>query len=252
MAKKRDARTIAISGPGARRSRAKRNNQVLDDALAAVREGQLPHLDKSDDYGTRVIEDPFEIRRADGSRSKSVKIVALRDDPIGRMHKRGQLERANDRDGNDPDIRLAAARRWQSLYEHAEIGGARGVDFTRDVVDGGTLKLPDTDGRLMAQSELLELDCTLGSEGASLVRRVLGERREIADVAHQMGAHSDREKRYVGHRLIECLDTLAKEMGLMASRPARGPRRAPDEWDKVAAYSDQPRLVDAIRRAQER
>jgi len=246
MAKKRNARSVAIN-VSTRRAKAKKNGHALDDALAAVREGKLPHLNHNDDYGTRVVEDPFEIQRADGSRARSVKIVALRDDPIGRMHKRGQLRRASDRDGNDADIRLAAARRWQSLYEQAEIGGARAIDFTRDVVDGGMLKLPDTDSRLGAQNELLELDCALGEDGATLVRWVLGDRRPIAELA---GSSGDRD--YLGKRLAECLNKLASMMGLMPSRPARGPRREPDKWDEIAPYIDLPRMVEAIRRARER
>lgn len=250
MAKKHDARRgIAING-SRHRAKAKKNGHALDTALEAVREGRTPHLEQNDDYGTRMVEDPYDEKRTDGSRAKSVKIVALRDDPIGRMHKRGQLGRERDRDPHDADVRLDAARRWQGLYDRAEIGGAKAIDFTRDVVDGGTLKLPDTDSRMDAQNELLELDCTLGSEGATLVRFVLGERRQLSDMARSM--ESARDKLYLGRRLLECLDTIAKEMGLMASRPARGPRRDPDQWDELAPYSDLPRLVEAIRRARER
>ena len=45
------------------------------------------------------------------------------DDPIGRMFKRGQLRRATDQDGKTADIRLRAARMWQSIY--ADLPGAQ-------------------------------------------------------------------------------------------------------------------------------
>ena len=47
-------------------------------------------------------------------------------------------------------IRMMAARRWQAVYESAEIGGARAIVFTREVVDGGAMVVSDTDRRLAA------------------------------------------------------------------------------------------------------
>lgn len=251
MTKKHDARRgIAING--SRHRVKKKNGHALDAALAAVREGQMPQVDPNSDYGIIMVEDPYDPKRPDGLRIMRPKIAALRDDPIGRMFNRGQLEHASD-DGHAAKVRFDAARRWQAVYDRAEVGGARAIDFTREVVDGCMLKTPDTAGLHEAQQQLLEFDCQLGEEGASLVRAVLGERCELKDVALQLGVQTDFEKRYLGYRLTECLDTLARQMGLMAQRPASGPRRERDEWDRIARYADQPpELMKAVLRARER
>src|SRR5262249_46287597 len=151
------------------------------------------------------------------------KVRALRTDPIGRMHQRKHLHRANETDDANANLRLKAARRWQALYEVAEIGGARAIDTTRDVVDGGVLTIPDTDRRRAALKDLAKFDAELGKEGASLLRRVLGDKYGASEVAAMVGDTSERAVAYIRRRIVECLDTVAPLMGY--SLTARGPRR---------------------------
>jgi hypothetical protein len=73
--------------------------------------------------------------------------------------------------------RLMAARRFQAFYERAEIGGAKAIDITRDVVDGGRAILPDR-----TRQEAINHN-KIGQFGSNLVRRVLGEKRTLVEVA---------------------------------------------------------------------
>lgn len=239
-----------------RRSKTKKADAQLHDALDAVRAGKVPQIDTGENLGTISAIDPFEQdavverrKREPEYRGEKVKVVALRDDPVGRMHRRKHLRRDNESDDIAADLRLRAARHWQMLYEKSEIGGARGIDMTKDVVDGGRFVLPDTDGRLNAQDDLADLNSVLGLEGAHLVRRVLGEKFEIKQVAAMMGETSDRAIRYIGRRLVECLDTLAKHLGYVSMKPANGPPRPRDARDDLALYANSPRLYDAVRQA---
>lgn len=145
-----------------------------------------------------VIVDPDQSRldRVDHARVTR----SIRDDPLGRLHARGQVDEAQ----------YQAGRRWQALYEAVEIGGARGIDPTREAVDGGRGAADGlTDARRKAAKDLARGDKELGVEGAQLVRMVLGERKFCRDVAAIWGAANDRSVDYVTRRLRSCLSTLA-------------------------------------------
>lgn len=139
---------------------------------------------------------------------KIVVVRSLRDDPLGRLHARGQLSTGDDPHGM---VKLEAGRRWQDLYEAIEIGGARGIDTTKDVVDGGRGPTDQlTDHRLKAAKKLALADQALGQQGRWLVRAVLGQRLFVKDVAAIMGLPPNRRSTdYVADRLRECLGTLA-------------------------------------------
>jgi hypothetical protein len=244
-----------------RRRKQSRSAAQLADALDAVQAGKAPQIIGSGDFGIVSVVDPFEEGVvADRKRNdpyfdqpgrtpySGEKLKVVRLDPIGRMHSRKQLRRDNEDDNANADLRLKAARRWQALYEAAEIGGARGIDPTKDTVDGGTLTLPDTDRRLMAQEELGNIDAKLGEEGTGIVRRVLGEKHGAAAVAAMLGETSERAIAYVRRRVVECLDTMARHWGY-TMKPACGPRRGRDQFDELAIAATSPRLYDAMQRA---
>lgn len=150
------------------------------------------------DVASLVVVDPDQSRldRVDHARVTR----SIRDDPLGRLHARGQIDEAQ----------YQAGRRWQALYEAVEIGGARGIDPTREAVDGGRGAVDGlTDARRKAAKQLATSDAMLGKEGKQLVRMVLGERKFPRDVAVIWGEANDRSINYVTRRLRECLDTLA-------------------------------------------
>jgi hypothetical protein len=230
-----------------RRKEAERSEAAFKDALTAVSEGRSPYVNGGDDLGTIEVGDPLEAD-SKGRLKVRTKIVNLRDDPVGRMAKRGHLGNAEER-----DIRLKAARHWQRFYEHAEIGGARGIDPTRDVVDGGEFVGPDTNKRVVALERLGRLGRALGLEGENLVRRVLGEKMEIREVAAMQGMLGVSKKMdekvldRLGWRFRECLDTVAAELGYAAEgKRGRAPR---DDHAEMARYANSPGLHRAVHRA---
>ena len=152
----------------------------------------------------RTIPDPYE----QGAILQAV--ASIRDDPIGRLYARGQIDQAQ----------FLAARRWQELYEASEIGPLRGMQL-KDPVDGcGETPDPITDKQRKANLSLKAAAAALGVEGEALIKDVLGNRLFMYDIAIKRGeADSDGEPKrssmeYYGRRLRECLETLAVFFGL--------------------------------------
>jgi hypothetical protein len=229
----------------------KRQHQLHEDALAAARDDRNPKVDDSDDLGLVQVEDPYEAQKliqiGAGAPMKvrvqtlpRLRVVSLRDDPVGRMAKRGQLG-----DIAETKSRLQAAREWQAIYERAEIGGARGIDPTRDHVDGGRYEMPDTDSSLRAQEILNRMRGELGVIGDRLTTWVLGEQYPLSKVAVILGKTAPMDVKVLGHRFRECLDTIAVELGHSLDG-ARGPRRDRDEFDQLARTGNNPALHRAI------
>src|SRR3972149_5789289 len=97
------------------------------------------------------VDDPYGTETGE----KIVVFRSLRDDPIGAMHARNQVDQAQ----------YAAARHWQRGYEAVEISGARAIDTTREAVDGGIMREPFTEGMRRAASDLARAGRALGKEG---------------------------------------------------------------------------------------
>ena len=161
------------------------------------------------------------------------KIVNLRNDTIGRLHKWGRL--------GEPAVaatRVMAARHFQRDYEVVEMGGAKAIDPTRQRVDeGGNHGGVDIDRRLQAIKKLgrirqrlgvLSIQTYFGGEekiaGADLLIWVLGENCSLTIIADRFGY--DRSHLRLLPHLIECLDILAIEYGLaLAPTAAAADRR---------------------------
>ncbi len=128
----------------------------------------------------------------------------LRDDPLARLHARRQIA----------DADYLAGRKWQALYERAELGRLMGVDMFRESVDAApAIPAGTTDERLRAARELARLDRALGIEGCAIVRDVLAFRRFIDEVARRRGLEGRGDRDYLGRRFRECLATLSVELG---------------------------------------
>lgn len=231
---------------------------VLDEGLAAVREGREPYINGEIEHlGVLKVLDPHEPE----SKTPRTKIINLRDDPVGQMFKRGQLGHGSSSKVTD-DVRLKAAREYQRLFEIAEISGAKAIDFAKEKVDGGRFEMPDTDHRLRAQFRLNELRAKIGIIriqpaighevrilGTRLLAWVLGEKLCLRLVAERLG-YDRRQLPLLGH-FIGCLDVLAIEFGF-ADDPLnkRGPRRRRDQFDHDANLAYNPALHRAVRLAQ--
>lgn len=252
---KRDAKEA--KGTRELRSRLRKEDRAREDALEAARTGSTPRSNGHETFGVLTVDEPKE-RDARGRPIRRQKVISTRDDPIGWMYQHKQLEGENDRDGRDAEMRLASARRFQQLYERAEIGGAKAIDFTKDVVDGGQIATPDAMLRKEAHDALNALWLMLGKNGSNLVRRVLGEKRTLVEVAAMLlgiDVPTDRVERsmlirgLVGN-LLDALDSLADHFGIRPKRGARGPRRASDKFDDLApSASENQKLARALWRA---
>lgn len=207
-----------------RRRRPKPPPPSLDNMLQSVREREVPDVSNSEYLDVVYVADPesedHEIRP---------KLVNRRDDPVGQMHRRGQLGI-----GSEGYARLTAARRWQALYEKAEIGGA-GCGFGRIAVDGGRYEMPDTDGRMKAANELKRVGRALGNTGQVIIAMVLAHKLEIYQVAQQFREYTTAGKRFYGQLFRHHLDTLTVEFGISVNeRRSRGPMRQRDKYDTAA------------------
>jgi hypothetical protein len=209
---------------------------ALDAALARVLVGDEPLVVDVEDLGQIAVKDPFDGRTR-------TKVINIKCDPVGRMHKRGQLS-------PNGDTRLQAARYYQHLWDRAEIGGARAIDTTKDKVDGGVFQMPDSERRQRAQAERNTIERRLGEQGVGLVRLILIHGLEICELHDLRSARSAREMDNTGHRFRECLDTIAEVVGLFGR--ASGPRRPIDDYATLSQAAGNPELHRAIHRAKRR
>lgn len=152
------------------------------------------------DYVEATVADPYS---KDGGQALVMRSV--RGDPLGKMGARGQVDGAQ----------LAAGRRWQSDYEMSEIGGIKANDTTREPVDGGgAYPDPISDRTIAAVRRLQEARAELGLEGEALVRDVLATGLSIELVCAKRNLTTERERKYIGRRFREALETLAVFYGL--------------------------------------
>jgi hypothetical protein len=151
-----------------------------------------------------TVDDPY----GDETGEKIVVFRSLRDDPIGAMHARKQVE----------EWQYAAARHWQKLHAIAGIGGARAIDTTREAVDGGQIASTTiSDAQCRALAELSKASRALGLEGDSIVRDVLARGMPLLHAAAARFLSSEKELIYFGRRFRESLDTLSVVFGFAPS-----------------------------------
>lgn len=166
--------------------------------MATVHDRRLTEQRFNGQMAPWEVDDPYEA----GGRVLAMR--QLRDDPLARLHIRQQIE----------DADYLAGRKWQALYERAELGRFNGMDLTRPFVDGGRGPSDGiTDERLRAAKELARLDRALGVEGCALVRDVLAHHRFMDEVARRRGLGTQRDNDYLSRRFRECLATLSIELG---------------------------------------
>lgn len=140
---------------------------------------------------------------------KIVALRSIRDDPLGRLHSRRQIDEAQYQGG----------RCFQNDWERAE-RGPRAVDPTREYVDGGQMREPITEGQRKAVLRLNRAERELGADGSALVHDVLVHGLSMEQVGQRRGLRSQRWNDYFARRFQECLDRLALIYGLATAHPA--------------------------------
>jgi hypothetical protein len=167
-------------------------------ANATVHDRRATELPKGAIVAPVEVEDPY----ARGERISA--LTSLRDDPLGALWARHQID----------DARFMAGRHWQKIYETAAIGDMRSIDLSAERIDGGTHATePLNDRRVSAMAKLRSCRESLGTVGESLVTDVLGRSLTLVEVAASRGLNSHRHLDFLGQRFRECLETLAVEFG---------------------------------------
>jgi hypothetical protein len=181
-----------------RRRKTKKSVTLASTKVAAAYDRRATDLPINAKVAPVLADDPYE------PGAKLTVLRSLRNDPLASMHNAKQIDQAQ----------FIAGRHWQRAFELAEVGGVRAVDMTRERVDGGGIpQATISDAQIRAFGDLARAMTALGLEGESLIRDFLGQGLCLRDIAARRGAHSERERSYIGWRLRECLNTLAVEFG---------------------------------------
>ena len=228
----------------ARRARARQRPRGHD-LRSQYRESDLPATSR---VGVMTIEDPYseagrinsagnldvgarleQTQHADGSMAEGAPgwtpprrplmtvFRALKDDPVGRMHSRHQIDQAQ----------YSAARAYQELVDTATIGAVRSVDLSKTKVSGGQAPEMLTPRRQQAMARLRVAEQRVanrfGLEGLAVTRAVLSDRQSVEQTARSRGASSTREMSFWTGLFRRCLDVLAMAFGFATSgyRPRR-------------------------------
>jgi hypothetical protein len=220
------------------RARRARARQRSHDLRNRYRQKDLP----AEHLGIATIEDPFtpagyltaegelsaEARLApaqhlDGSvaegapgwapprRPTMVVVRALKDDPVGRMHSRRQIDEAQ----------FKAARAFQEAADRSMLGSVKSVDLSKTKVSGIIAGDSLTPGRQRAMAALRKAEGALvsryGTEGLGLCRSVLLDRQSVEQSAKARGAETDREIWFWARLFRRLLDVLALVFGFASS-----------------------------------
>jgi hypothetical protein len=168
-------------------------------------------------------------------------VRALREDPVGRMFARHQIDTAQ----------YSAARAFQELVDTTTIGAVQSVDLSRTPVSGVMALDPLTPGRQRAMARLRVAEQRVanrfGLEGLGLTRAVLSDRQSVEQTARARGASSPREVSFWTGLFRRCLDVLATAFGFSTStyRPRRSNSHAElDPADDPGRAADADELMD--------
>jgi len=125
-------------------------------------------------------------------------------DPLAALHHRGQIT----------EPMYFAGRHWQRLYENSQIGSIGSSADLKEPVDGSPpSREPITDRQVRASKEIARIEIALGSIFARLVRDVLGDGLDMAQVSMRRGQPaSEFSRKYYGRQFREALEVLVKEL----------------------------------------
>ena len=131
------------------------------------------------------VDDPLALEAGE----KIVALRSIRNDPLARLHSRGQINEAQYRGG----------RAFQNDWERAE-RGPQAVDPTREYVDGGTSREPITERQRKAVLRLGHVERELGADGIVLVHEVLVHGLTMEQVGQRRGLRGQRWMDYFSKR----------------------------------------------------
>jgi hypothetical protein len=120
-------------------------------------------------------------------------------------------------------LQEAAAMRFNTLAERAQLATARATDYSQPLVDSSG---PQDDAILLrsdeARREMAGLRKSIGDEPFELLHRVIVEQTSARDIARAGGdAPSGRQVAQIGNRVKEGLDRCGDYWGLSGAAPDR-------------------------------
>jgi hypothetical protein len=149
-----------------------------------------------------VVDDPYE-------KGAHITVLrSLRDDPLARLLARKQIAQHQ----------YEAGRAWQRDYEASEIGNVRGIDTTREAVDGGRMAEPLTEARQRAAKRINGALDFIGTDGMKILEDVLARRMTMKEVAGIRGWTTPQWEKYFGIKFRGHLEELAVYYGLADSK----------------------------------
>ncbi len=153
-----------------------------------------------------TVPDPFDPGH------KIAVTINARHDVITHWWARGKIDAAQ----------MTAGRRFQRLWQKAEIGGPAAIDLSKTRVDGGFPVDPLTDAVVAGRRELDALAGALGKIDFPLLTRIVGQGLSLEAEAPRWGGRDP--ERYIARRVRDALATLASYWG--ATGPEKGRVRA--------------------------
>ena len=170
---------------------------------AKVHDRRSQDLPRNAEVAAVEVDDPLALEPGE----KIVTLRSIRDDPLGRLHSRRQIDEAQYQGG----------RAFQNDWEKAE-RGPQAVDPSRDYVDGGQRREPITEGQRKAVLRLNRAERELGADGSALVHEVLILGLTMEHIGQRRGLRGQRWIDYFARRFRECLDRLALIYGFATER----------------------------------
>lgn len=159
------------------------------------------------DVATIEADDPYE------PGGRILALASLRDDPLGRLFRRGHIDQAQ----------YAAGRHVQELFEVAELGRVGAVDTTQTPVDGGAVAVSTISDRVCwAMAELRKLRTEIGPRRFFLLRDVLAERMFVYDAGAKRGYTTERQLKVFAEQFRQALELAACALGYATDLTAYG------------------------------
>lgn len=171
----------------------KRNQKVT---LPTIHDRLSNDLVRNADVVPVEIDDPYE------QGGKILAFRSLRDDPLGRLFCRGQIDQAQ----------FDGGQAYRNDWEKAE-RGPKAIDPSKEFVDGGALPEPITEGQRKATISLNAANRELGPDGTAIIVAVLVHGQTMEQIADARRLSGYRWTDYFAKRFQECLNRLAVVYG---------------------------------------
>lgn len=170
----------------------------------------------------KTVPDPFEPGRMMEVQTNT------RESPVEYLAARGRLDGAQ----------KAAAERYRGIYERAQLGSLQAMDPAKEKVDGGKISETLNDSVMRAAYELAQINRAIGRVSAAILISIVGEGVSIGEIARNYPhLSSNQAGGFVTGRLLEALDALVSEWGMIGEAPERV--RASKEERKARAQEGQ-------------